>query len=127
MGRVLVFGVFVAIAISIYAIVDILLVERGRVKSLNKIAWVVIAVLPVIGPLLWFVLGKNARDAGVQYRTIAPDDDPSFLGRIARDEEQDERIRRLEEELAQLDDSDLDGTDTGAPGAGRPDDDQPRR
>ena len=127
MGRVLVFGVFVAIAISIYAIVDIILVDRNRVKSLNKVSWVIIAVLPVIGPLLWFVLGRKARDASVQYRTIAPDDDPSFLGRIARDEEQDERIRRLEEELAQLDDSDLDGTDRDAPGAGLPDDDQPRR
>ncbi|MGV8885551.1 MAG: PLD nuclease N-terminal domain-containing protein [Microbacteriaceae bacterium] len=127
MGRLVLFGVFVAIALSIYAIVDVILIDRGRIKSLNKVSWAVIAVLPVIGPLLWFVLGKKARDAVVQYRSMAPDDDPSFLGRIARDEEQDERIRRLEQELAELDSNDLDGTDRGTPGAGYPDDDQPRR
>lgn len=33
----------------------------------------------------------------------APDDDPEFLGRIGSISDQDERIRRLEEELALLD------------------------
>ena len=127
MARFAIPGFFIALAFTIYAIVDISLTDKSRVKSLNKVAWVLISLVLIIGPILWFTLGRKSRDSGVQYRTVAPDDDPTFLGRIGRDEEQDERIRRLEEELAQLDSNDLDGTDHGAPGAGHPDDDQPRR
>ena len=66
--------------------------------------------------------------------TRAPDDDPEFLGRIGTISDQDERIRRLEEELALLDAEDaLDGptdadtvTDHEAASAPRDDDDEPR-
>ena len=37
-------------------------------------------------------------------RRFGPDDDPEFLRRIAHDQEREERIRKLEEKLAELDD-----------------------
>jgi hypothetical protein len=57
-----------------------------------------------VGAILWFTVGRGRRDENVPRRTIAPDDDPAFLKNLRRDEEQDERIRRLEQELADLDD-----------------------
>ena len=62
--------------------------------------------LPIIGPILWLVVGK-ARKGSTQRRTVgrAPDDDPGFLGSIDT-ESSDERIRRLEEELRKLDEED---------------------
>jgi cytochrome bd-type quinol oxidase subunit 2 len=102
MIRVLPF--ILVIGLWVFAYVDLALTERSRVRALPKIAWVFVIVLPVIGALLWFFIGKERRDRGGQSRTIAPDDDPAFLANLRRDEEQDERIRRLEQELAELDD-----------------------
>jgi hypothetical protein len=105
MPRLAVILVFVVVAIDIFAIVDLSLTEPRRVRALNKFLWVLIIILlPVIGAVLWVTLGKDRSDRNGQRRVIAPDDDPSFLRNIRRDEEQDERIRRLEQELAELDD-----------------------
>jgi len=111
MARLLVVLGFVALAFAIFCVVDVILTDTRRIRALKKWIWVVIViVLPVIGGLLWFILGKSRQDGSGQRRTIAPDDDPEFLGTLAhdekRDEQQDERIRLLEEQLAELDDDD---------------------
>jgi hypothetical protein len=95
----------VALALIVFAVVDVILTESRRVRALNKPIWVaIIIVVPIIGALLWFLLGKERKDRGGEPRQVAPDDDPNFLRNLRRDEEQDERIRRLEQELAELDD-----------------------
>ncbi|WP_246376207.1 PLD nuclease N-terminal domain-containing protein [Conyzicola lurida] len=99
----LIFGV-VVIALMIFTMVDVILTDRRRIRALNKTAWFFVVIIPVVGPALWFFLGKDRPDSEGQRRTLAPDDDPNFLKNIRRDEEQDERIRRLEQELAELDD-----------------------
>jgi hypothetical protein len=105
MARFLVILPFVAVALDVFAIIDVILTDRRRVRALNKFVWIVIIfLLPVIGAILWFFLGKERQDRGGEPRRVAPDDDPNFLRTIRRDEEQDERIRRLEQELAELDD-----------------------
>jgi len=105
MARFLVILPFVVVALDVFAVVDVILTDVRRVRALNKVAWVIIIiVLPVIGALLWFFLGKSRQDPGGEPRQVAPDDDPNFLKNLRRDEEQDERIRRLEQELAELDD-----------------------
>lgn len=99
----------VAIAFWIYTIVDVFLTDRSRMRAFPKQFWaVLVSLLPVIGGLLWLVVGK-ARRIGGGSRPIAPDDDPAFLNTLSSDEiskraEQDERLRRLEQELADLDD-----------------------
>ena len=60
----------------------------------------------MLGGILWFVVGR-VRASALPTRS-APDDDIEFLGRIGTMSDQDERIRRLEEELAQLDAEDDD-------------------
>ncbi|BDZ51771.1 hypothetical protein GCM10025867_40120 [Frondihabitans sucicola] len=99
-----------AVAFVIYALIDCLFTERYRFRALNKPIWaLVIVILPLVGALLWFGLGRRSRGASNR-RVVAPDDDPDFLGErsapmSASDRESvDERIRRLEQELAEHDD-----------------------
>ncbi|MFC5502579.1 PLD nuclease N-terminal domain-containing protein [Lysinimonas soli] len=111
----------ILVGILVFAIVDIIVIDNARVRGLPKFAWIpVVIVLPFIGPLLWFFLGRerleeysNGRYAndpaptpepGRRFGPIAPDDDPDFLGRLNREQEQEERIRELEKRLKELGD-----------------------
>ena len=94
--------VLVAIAFWVFTIVDCAVQPPARHRGVSKTVWMFIVVLlPVLGGILWLVVGRVPASAVAQRR--APDDDPEFLGRIGTISDQDERIRRLEEELAQLD------------------------
>jgi len=121
MVRLWIVAIVAATAFVIYALVDCAFAPRHRVRALNKPLWIVlILLLPVIGGVLWFLLGRGRKSGqSSTRRTVAPDDDPEFLGSSRRPpsdldrETTDERIRRLEQEL-----SDLDGDDaTGAQGS----------
>jgi hypothetical protein len=106
--RVLLPLALLLIAFWVYSIVDCALLQPTRHRGVSKPVWVLITVLiPVIGGILWFVVGRGrARPAVAAAK--APDDNPEFLGRIGSISDQDERIRRLEEELAALDAEDDD-------------------
>ena len=109
MPRFYVIGFVIVAALIIFTFVDIALTDSKRVRGVPKGFWFFIALLPILGAILWFAVGKEpARSTSY----LAPDDDPSFLKTIRRDEEQDERIRKLEEELAQLDSDDDPDDDT---------------
>jgi len=125
----LVLGVL-AIAFWVYSIVDCAVQPAIRHRGVSKPVWLLIVVLlPVLGGILWLVVGRSrVNAAGTR---SAPDDDPEFLGRITATSDQDERIRRLEEELALLDAEDDDpkwshpvappgGAATAAPEPGTP-------
>lgn len=104
MTRVLFIGALLAVAFWVFSIVDCAVQPPTRHRGVNKPAWLVIVVLlPVVGGIAWFIIGRTGRAAMAAARR-APDDDPEFLSRIGTVSDQDERIRRLEEELAQLDD-----------------------
>ena len=104
MGRLLIFFV-AAFILDVFALIDLIFIDRRRVRAFPKIVWgIIILLVPFIGALLWFFVGHEWGTRGGERRTIAPDDDPSFLKNLRRDEDQDERIRRLEQELADLDD-----------------------
>jgi len=105
----------------VFAVVDILVIDGGRVRGLPKYGWVgIVILLPLIGPLLWFLVGRERLEArnhgryadasaapsapGRRFGPIAPDDDPDFLGRLSREQQQEERIRELEKRLDELGD-----------------------
>jgi hypothetical protein len=102
-----------------FLVVAIVAASAFIIYALNKPLWaLIIVLLPVIGAVLWFLLGR-ARKTGRPdaRRFVAPDDDPEFSGRTGSGrssstvsdldrETTDERIRRLEEELAELDGDD---------------------
>jgi Phospholipase_D-nuclease N-terminal len=105
MARLYVILGIVEIAFLIFSFIDVILTQRSRVRGVPKIVWLfVVVIISPIGGILWFALGKAPIDRSGPSRMIHPDDDPDFLATIRRDEEQDERIRRLEQELADLDD-----------------------
>lgn len=106
-ARVIVPIIVILIAVDIYALADIALTARERIRSLNKFLWILIVIVVTpIGAILWFFLGKAHRSKSGEV-FIAPDDDPNF--RVPDTETADERIARLEEELRKLDDEDENG------------------
>jgi hypothetical protein len=54
------------LALMVGAVVDIVRREAAEVKFLPKAAWIaVVILLPLVGALLWFGLGRDFGDAGV--------------------------------------------------------------
>ena len=107
MTRVLLIMALVLTAFWVFTIVDCAAQPSTRHRGVSKPIWILIVILvPVLGGILWFLVGR-ARASTLATRS-APDDDVEFLGRIGTMSDQDERIRRLEEELAQLDAEDDD-------------------
>ena len=110
MARVLIVGGFLAVIFWVFSIVDCAVQPATRHRGVSKTAWVLIVVLlPVIGGILWFTLGRLRPGAVASRYIVGPDDDPEALRHMSR-AEQDARIRELEAELARLDD-DPDATD----------------
>ncbi|MCC6270380.1 MAG: PLDc_N domain-containing protein [Microbacteriaceae bacterium] len=95
-----------AIGFWVYAVIDCAVTDARRARGISKPAWIVVTiVLSVIGGALWFIVGKDrTQGRGGVLAQRAPDDDPTFLRRLSTDAEQEERIRRLEREIADLDD-----------------------
>ncbi len=107
--------ILIAVGLTIFTVIDIALIDRSRVKGLPKLLWILICiVLVVIGPVLWFLLGRerliDPSQAGGSFGPrprrgpVAPDDDTEFLGKLGRETAQEKRIRDLEERLREIDD-----------------------
>ena len=117
MMRLYVGLIVAAVVFTVYAVIDCAFTAPYRVRGLPKAAWVVIVILlPVIGGVLWFLIGRG-RNPG-RMRTSAPDDDPEFLNRLGADQARKERIRKLEEKLSDFDKRrpHEDGPDNAGPG-----------
>jgi hypothetical protein len=119
MPRLLIGLAVVLVIITVYALVDCSLLPRERVRGLPRWAWIlVILLVPVIGPVLWLIVGRGRRSATARRasRSSAPDDDPDFLKGLDRRMTQEEHIRKLEQELADLDKQERMGGASGTAG-----------
>lgn len=117
------FGLIVAAVIFIvYAVIDCALTDTYRVRGVPKAVWIlVILFIPVIGGLLWFIIGRGRAKQQQRARGLGPDDDPDFLSKLKADREREERIRRLEQKLSELDNREKRDDGPGTPGPGRRD------
>lgn len=118
MVRFVIIGAVIAVAFTLYALVDAAMSDPQRARGLSKPVWVVlIVVLPVIGAILWFAIGRGR---GPQPASVsAPDDDPRFTG-ASMSEAELKALRELEERLRELDEEKFPGEE--GPGAeGSPD------
>lgn len=99
MVRVYLVIIAVLVAVAIFAVVDAAFADPRRVRALPKPVWIIaILVLPVVGWLLWFLVGRPRRGNGrgstsgsAAPRPRAPDDDPEFLWKLRRDIEASEK------------------------------------
>jgi hypothetical protein len=124
MGRLIPLFALADLAIMVIALIDCLSVDEYAIRALPRVAWVFIILLfSPVGGIAWFIAGRPERDASRRPHwrpgngfpeaerpqpTLAPDDDPEFLRRIAaRNQREDTEmlqaweadLRRREEEL----------------------------
>ncbi|MET4094007.1 PLD nuclease N-terminal domain-containing protein [Arthrobacter sp. UYCu712] len=98
--------VVAVLVVFVYGLVDVIRTDARQTKGISKPAWIVVQiVLPVIGAILWFLIGRprGTGPATASYsHPVAPDDDPDFLRNLEirrRNQAEVERIKRLKAEL----------------------------
>ena len=77
-------GAILAVAFYIYCIIDVLRTRSGETRALPRWVWLILVILvPLVGGLLWLLLGKVWNSPGSNRRRrrgpVAPDDDPAFI------------------------------------------------
>lgn len=111
MVRIFIVGIVIAVAFTLYSLVDAAMTDHLRARGVPKPVWIVlIVVLPVIGGLLWMFIGKGAIPSTAQ-APAAPDDDPRFSGRSMSNSELDSHMLDLEARLKELDEEVFPGED----------------
>jgi hypothetical protein len=61
------------IALMVGALVDIIRRDDAQVRFLPKMAWIIIVILlPLIGSLLWFAIGREYSEAGLRIPRMRP-------------------------------------------------------
>jgi hypothetical protein len=80
--------VVAAVGLTIYCLFDVRSTAAALVRSLPKAAWFLVVLVPIVGPLAWFTVGRPARPgpgpARPPRRVVGPDDDPDFLWEIEK-------------------------------------------
>lgn len=72
----------IALALSIYCVVDCVKTDEQRVRGLPKLIWVfVILLFPFAGSVAWLLAGRPKATPPPPRRPMprGPDDDPDFL------------------------------------------------
>ena len=101
------------LSVMIFALVSIITADSGRVRFLPKFGWVVLVVLiPLVGSLLWYGLGKERADrqdtpsfdnprryTAHRMRPTTVEADMAAIGRDLQFHEREMEIRRLEDHL----------------------------
>ncbi|GAB6859120.1 PLDc N-terminal domain-containing protein [Microbacterium xylanilyticum] len=121
MARFLVIGGFLAAVFWVFSIVDCVVQPASRHRGVPKGVWIaIVVVIPVIGGVLWFTVGRTRRGHDAEDERYLPldDVDPDRTGasrpvRRISPAEQERLIRELEDELSRLDDR----GDTDSPGS----------
>jgi hypothetical protein len=59
MARVLLLAALAIVLVTVFSVIDCALTERYRVRALPRVLWlVIIVVVPVAGPFLWWTVGR---------------------------------------------------------------------
>ncbi|MEU7821168.1 PLD nuclease N-terminal domain-containing protein [Catellatospora sp. NPDC049133] len=129
MGRLWMFIFLAEIVLTVAALISCLSAEEHRLNALPRWGWVLIILLfSPIGAIAWFVVGKERTpdpkvwrqgsgfpESQRPGRALAPDDDPEFLRKLAKEQREtaaadrellskwEMDLRRREEELRKQD------------------------
>lgn len=83
MGRLLLLAI--PIAVAVYAFIDVLATPGAAVQRGPKWLWALaVLVLPLVGAVLWFIVGRPPRRRRSGPAVSAPDDDPDFLRQLKK-------------------------------------------
>jgi hypothetical protein len=102
------FRVALAVAvlvIFVYGLVDVIRTDARLTRGISKPAWIIVMiVLPVIGAILWLLIGRprNTAPARRPSGPTAPDDDPDFLRNLEmrrRNQDEAARLKKLKDGL----------------------------
>ena len=112
------------LAIYVYGLVDVIRTDRRFTRGFSKTTWLVmVALLPLIGAALWFLIGRPRASAVAKpvypQHPTAPDDDPDFLRNLEqrRRQAEAERLRKLRNDAARKNQADAGPHHTGAAGS----------
>ena len=91
-----VFALAVLVVFTVFVTVFAASANKNEVRTMPKWAWVLVCLLfPLIGGVLYLLVGRPVGGAKQQTRIVAPDDDPEFLRKlneqIRKQKEQDQR------------------------------------
>jgi hypothetical protein len=94
------------LVIFVYGLVDVIRTDGRLTRGISKPAWIVVMIiLPVLGAILWLLIGRP-REAAPQQQSYrhptAPDDDPEFLRNLEvrrRNEAEAARLKKLKDDL----------------------------
>lgn len=101
MIRFVIIGIVIAVAFTLFALVDAAMSSASRSRGVSKPVWIVlIVVLPVLGGILWFVIGKGPIPPP-QPKPV--EDDPRFTAKRLSDAELEAHMQDLEARLRELD------------------------
>jgi len=94
------------LAIFVYGLVDVIRTDGRLTRGISKPAWIVVmVVLPVLGAILWLLIGRPRGNPPVRQNyshPTAPDDDPDFLRNLEvrrRNQAEAARLKKLKDDL----------------------------
>lgn len=76
--------ILIPLGLTIYALVDCISTPDEQMRNLPKSVWILIVLIPIVGPITWLIAGRPKRGRGgrPQRRILPPDDDPDFLRKL---------------------------------------------
>ena len=94
------------LAIFVYGLVDVIRTDGRLTRGISKPAWIIVMiVLPVVGAILWLLIGRPRGTPPVRQNyshPTSPDDDPDFLRNLEvrhRNQAEAARLKKLKDEL----------------------------
>lgn len=80
MVRVVLVLAALAVVFIVFSAIDCAAFPRERIRGVNRGVWMlIILLLPVVGALLWLLVGRAARPP-----ILAPDDDAAFMAELGK-------------------------------------------
>lgn len=92
------------LALMIGALIDIITRDDSQVKHLPKMMWLIVVILlPLIGGLLWFGLGRDYGDGGIPIPRMRRAARPARPGPTTVKAAPPSDVRTTEQQIADLD------------------------
>ncbi|WP_326560572.1 PLD nuclease N-terminal domain-containing protein [Micromonospora sp. NBC_01796] len=110
MVRLMLFAFVAHVVLAAIALISCLSADKADIRALPRFLWVPIILVPLVGPIAWFLAGRPvpAAQRGTaggrapeRRRPVAPDDNPEFLTSLADEQAKKDRelFERWEQDL----------------------------